>query len=257
MVLEGRMRNFDSEEKNMKFLELDSPLMQGLNKLGDLLWLNVLTLVCCIPIVTIGPSLTAMHYIALKIARNEEGYITRDFFKSFRRNLKQGIIIGLILIFVLVVMAGDFLIINYSGLEFNGIIRSILLAIFFLVMFAAMFVFPVLAKFDNTVFNTIKNAFLIGIAQLPKTILMMVLFAVPPLLFVFVPQIIPIVFMFGLSLPAWASAKLYNKYFRKLEEQIMGKNAPEETEGGAEEAEDERIFKDELDSALQDDSHIN
>ena len=88
----------------MRFLELDSPLMQALNKLGDLMWLNVLTLICCIPIVTIGPSLTAMHYIALKIARNEEGYITRDFFKSFRANLRQGIIIGLILIFVLVVL---------------------------------------------------------------------------------------------------------------------------------------------------------
>lgn len=241
----------------MKFLELDSPLMQGLNKLGDLLWLNVLTLICCIPIITIGPSLTAMHYIALKIARNEEGYITKDFFKSFRANLKQGIIIGLLLIFVLVVLAGDFFIINYSGLEFNNIMRSILMAIFFFVMFTAMFVFPVLAKFENTVLNTIKNAFLIGIAQLPKTILMMVLFAIPPLLFIFVPQIIPIVFMFGLSVPAWVSAKLYSKFFRKLEDRIAEANPPEEAEEESADAEDERIFKDELDPALQDDSHIN
>ena len=192
----------------MRFLELDSPLMQALNKLGDLMWLNVLTLICCIPIVTIGPSLTAMHYIALKIARNEEGYITRDFFKSFRANLRQGIIIGLILIFVLVVLAGDFFIISYSGLEFSSIMRSMLMAIFFFVMFTAMFLFPVLAKFENTVLNTIKNAFIIGIAQLPKTILMMVLFAIPPLLFIYLPQIIPIVFLFGLSVPAWVSAKL-------------------------------------------------
>ena len=182
----------------MRFLELDSPLMQALNKLGDLMWLNVLTLICCIPIVTIGPSLTAMHYIALKIARNEEGYITRDFFKSFRANLRQGIIIGLILIFVLVVLAGDFFIISYSGLECSSIMRSMLMAIFFFVMFTAMFLFPVLAKFENTVLNTIKNAFIIGIAQLPKTILMMVLFAIPPLLFIYLPQIIPIVFLFGL-----------------------------------------------------------
>ena len=241
----------------MRFLELDSPLMQALNKLGDLMWLNVLTLICCIPIVTIGPSLTAMHYIALKIARNEEGYITRDFFKSFMANLRQGIIIGLILIFVLVVLAGDFFIISYSGLEFSSIMRSMLMAIFFFVMFTAMFLFPVLARFENTVLNTIKNAFIIGIAQLPKTILMMVLFAIPPLLFIYLPQIIPIVFLFGLSVPAWVSAKLYSKFFRKLEDKIAEANPSETTEDEGEKGEDERIFKDELDPGLQDDPHIS
>lgn len=239
----------------MRFLELDSPLMQGLNKLGDLLWLNVLTLVCCIPIITIGPSLTAMSYVVLKIARNEEGYITRSFFKSFKANLKQGIIIGLILIFVLLVLAGDFYIINYSGLEFNGIIKSILLAILFFVLFTSMFVFPVLAKFENTVLNTIKNAFLMGISQLPKTILMMVLFAIPPALFLFVPQVIPLVFLFGITLPAWASAKLYSKFFQKLEDKYMEDHPSEEAR--AEGAEEDRIFKDELDPGLQDDTRLN
>ena len=68
----------------MKFLNLDSPLMQGLGKMADLMWLNVLTLIYCLPIVTIGASLTAMNYMALKLARNEECYITRGFCKSFK-----------------------------------------------------------------------------------------------------------------------------------------------------------------------------
>lgn len=230
--------------------------MQGLNKLGDLLWLNVLTLICCIPIITIGPSLTAMHYIALKIARNEEGYITRDFFKSFKQNFKQGTIIWLIMLFVIVVLLGDFYIINFSGLEFNGIIRSVLMAVALLVMFTSMFVFPVLAKFENTVFNIIKNAFLIGIAQLPKTILMMILNVIPVALFFFVPQIIPIVFMFGITIPAWVSAKLYSKFFKKLEDKIMEEHPVEEKKLEESTNEDERIFKDELDPGLQDDPRI-
>ena len=73
----------------MKFFDLDSPLMQVLNKVADLLWLNILTLICCIPIVTAGASLTAMNYMALKIVRNEECYITKGFFKSFKQNFKQ------------------------------------------------------------------------------------------------------------------------------------------------------------------------
>ena len=64
----------------MKLFNLDSPLMQFLNKVADLMWLNVLTLICCIPIVTVGPALTALHYMALKIARDEECYIARDYF---------------------------------------------------------------------------------------------------------------------------------------------------------------------------------
>ena len=53
-----------------------------------------------------------------------------------------------------------------------------------------------------------------------------------------------------MSLPAWISAKLYNKFFKKLEDQILSESAPEGETGEPEE--DERIFKDELDPALAD-----
>ena len=68
----------------MKFLSLDSPLMRFLGKMADLMILNLLVIFCSIPIITMGASLTAMHYVALKIVRNEEAYITKDFFKSFK-----------------------------------------------------------------------------------------------------------------------------------------------------------------------------
>jgi len=72
------------------FFDLDSPLMNVLNKMADLMWLNILTLICCIPVITAGAALTSMHYVALKIVRNEESYITRSFFKSFKTNLPSG-----------------------------------------------------------------------------------------------------------------------------------------------------------------------
>ena len=62
--------------------------MQILNKVADLMILNILTVFCCIPIITAGASMTAMHYVALKMARNEECYIARDFFKSFKLNFR-------------------------------------------------------------------------------------------------------------------------------------------------------------------------
>ena len=74
----------------MKIFDLDSPLMNVLNKMADLMWLNILTLICCIPIITAGAAFTSMHYVALKIVRNEESYITRSFFKSFKTNFPPG-----------------------------------------------------------------------------------------------------------------------------------------------------------------------
>ncbi len=239
----------------MKLFDLDSPLMQFLNKVADMMWLNILTLICCIPIITVGPALTALHYMALKMARNEECYITRDYFKSFKLNLRQGILIWLIQLVVIVLLIGDFLILNYSAINFGQPMKIILMVVSIVVLFTFTFVYPVLAKFDNTVLRTIKNAFFIGILQFPKTILMMILSVVPAVLFVTAPQIIPVVFLFGFSAPAWVSAKLYNKFFRKLEDQMNGTGESEREENAdGEEQEDERIFKDELDESLQEES---
>ena len=92
----------------MKFFQLDSPLMNFLNRMADLMWLNILTMVCCIPIFTAGSAITALHYMALKIVRNEECYITRGYFKSFKENFKQATAIWMIILVIIAVLAGDF-----------------------------------------------------------------------------------------------------------------------------------------------------
>lgn len=236
----------------MKFFNMDSPLMQALNKVADLMWLNILTLICCIPVITVGPAMTALHYTALKMARDEECYISRDFFKSFKLNLRQGIAIWLIELVIVVLLVGDFLILQNSEIAFREPMRIILMVVAVLVLFIFTFAYPVLAKFDNTVMRTLKNALLIGIMQFPKTILMMILSVIPPVLFVAAPQILPIVFLFCFSAPAWVSAKLYNKFFKKLEDGMNGADDSGEKEIETDE-EDERIFKDEPDESLQED----
>lgn len=238
----------------MKLFDLDSPLINVLNKVADLMWLNILALLCCIPIFTAGASFTALHYMALKIVRNEECYITRGFFKSFKENFKQATVIWFLLLFAAGVIVGDFYIISKTEMEIHNVIRIIIMAAGLLVLFTATFVFPALAKFDNTIKRTLKNAFIMSILQFPKTILMIVLAVVPWIAGAFIYQIIPLVFLFGLSAPAWVSAMLYNKFFQKLEDQILLENPTEAS--GAEEDEDERIFKDELDESINIDEEV-
>ena len=83
-----------------RFFSMDNKFFTFMNKVADLCILNIICLVCCIPIVTAGASITAMYYVTLKMVRNEEAYIVRSFFKSFKDNFKQATIINLIMIAV-------------------------------------------------------------------------------------------------------------------------------------------------------------
>lgn len=234
----------------MKIFDLDSPLMNVLNKMADLMWLNILTMICCIPIITAGAAFTSMHYVALKIVRNEESYITRTFFKSFKTNFRQATIIWLLILLVAAVLGGDYYIITKSGIQFSSVLVVLIMAAAVLVICAALYVFPVLAKFDNTVMGTIRNAFIMSILQLPKTVVIFVMLFFPLIVYLVSLRLIPIIFLFGFSLPAYASAMLYNKFFQKLEDQLLAEQEPA-PEVSPEE--DERVFHDELDESIKTD----
>lgn len=236
----------------MRILDIDGPLIQFLSKMADLMWLNILTMICCIPVITAGASLTALHYMALKIARNEEGYITRGFFKAFKDNFVQSTIIWCLFLLVAAVLAIDYRIMTTTDVEISNVIQMLILSFAMLTLFTFIFVFPVQAKFSNPIRRTIWNAFMFSILQFPKTILMVILYALPYVIVYFCygafPGIFPICFVFSLSLPALLSAKLYNKFFLHLEEQIL---AQEDTGEQNADEEDERIFKDELDESIE------
>ena len=100
-----------------KFLNPDSPLMIFLSNLTDIIVLNVLCFICCLPVITIGPSVTAMHYITLKIARDEEIYVLRDYFKAFKENFKQSIIAWMVFLVITAVFFLDYVILKDMGLE--------------------------------------------------------------------------------------------------------------------------------------------
>lgn len=237
----------------MKLFDIDSPLMQGLGKLADLMILNLIALACCVPIITAGASVTALYYMALKIVRNEEVYIIKGFLKSFKQNFKQATIIWLIQIVVMAVLGIDCYIMYFSG----GPDPSTLMQVVWLVgaliaVVTFVFIYPVLSKFDNNIPNTFKNTILMAVMQMPKVIAMAVLWVIPIVLGILVIQIFPLVLLFGMSLPAVISALMYNKFFKKMEDNMLARaiaNGEVVEEPGAE---DEHIFSDTLNPALSD-----
>lgn len=228
-----------------KIFDLDSPLVRMLNKVADLMWLNILTLICCIPIFTIGASMTACHYVALKIRRNEEGYIAREFFKSFKMNFKQATLIWMVSLFLIVILVTDFVIMRTNPeVEIGYWVEVLLMVTALLLSFTLCWVFAMLAKFTNTTKATLKNAFALSLMNFPKTILMIICYIIPVVVALFFIQAFPFVLLFGISAPVFVSALLCNKNFKRLEEKILARieaeKGPEEESG----EEDERIFRD-------------
>lgn len=232
-----------------KLFDMDSPLMQGLNRIADLMWLNFLTLICCIPIITAGSALTAAHYVALKMKRREEGYIAREFFKSFKMNLKQSTLIWLLILLVALIFAADFYIIKEGGIVLSNILQVVLMAFCCLFVFTVIWVFPVQAKFTNTIKGTLKNAFALSIIQIPRTLLMLVVYLLPYIILFVSLRTVPLVFLFGISVPIYLSAMLYNKMFKKLEAGILERIEREKAAEAGDElqpetAEEDTIFSD-------------
>lgn len=207
-----------------RMFSYDGPLMTFIGKIADLLILNVIWLLCCIPIITIGPATTAMYYVTLKLARNEEPSIVKSFFHSFKMNLKQGIFMFLALVLIGAVLVLDYFIMGgiVTG-TFGKVFRIIL--VLWLIAYAAttIYAYPLLAQFDNTVFGTLKNAFMLSIGRFPTSILLLLLHAIPPVCFLLSAD------LFMRTLPLWAFlapvviARASSEKHKKIFDQMMGK----------------------------------
>ncbi len=179
---------------------MDNPFFTALGKLCDMLFLSVIWLVFCLPVVTIGPANTALYYAIVKVIRRERGYLFREFFKSFKLNFKRGAIIGVVLTIMFIVLGFD-MVWAYANLGSSGSTGSILFGVFvaitvLLVCFSC-YVFPVLSRFDMTVKQLIKAGTFMSIRHLPSTLIMVIVTAagivgtlIMPILMFIIPALV-------------------------------------------------------------------
>lgn len=157
------------------FFNMDSPIMRFLSRVCDLMILNVLCIICCLPVITAGASITALYTITMKMVRGEESYIFKGFFKAFKENFKQSSILWLIMF-----VAGAFIFIDYRAASFlpenvSNIFRILIGALIILYLMIFSYVFPYTARFANNLKNIFKNSLLIAILNLPWTILIILI----------------------------------------------------------------------------------
>lgn len=200
-----------------RFFSDSNPLIRGLSKLADLMWLNALFIVTSLPIITIGASVTALYYETMKIVAGEESYITKDYFKAFKTNFKQATAIWLVSALLLCLFGYTFYVTGKSQMENAHIIMGIFGIPIVLLICMLLYAFPILSRFENTTVNTALNALLISMAQLPKTVLMLVFSAVPILLVLSSWKWFPILVLGGFAIVAYVNGSLMNKIFDKIQ----------------------------------------
>ena len=156
----------------MRFNWTDNVVMRALGKIGDMICLNVMWLICCIPIITIGASTTALYTVMLRMVKNEEGYIFRGFLKAFKSNFKQSTLIWLILLLLGIVWTVDFRVAGFIPGLAGIILSAIFLALGFILLSVMIYIFPLTARYENGIKATFKNALILTVAKLPYTFLM-------------------------------------------------------------------------------------
>ena len=198
-----------------KLFDLDNPVMQALSTAADLLVLNMLTLLCCLPVVTAGAAWTALHDVVHKIVLHEETYPSRMYFQSFRANLKKGIPLGLIFLVAALVIVMNFFAASVTLPPF----RFLSAALGLLLLAVGNYAFALTARFENSLGETLKNAARLAVGFFPRTLGMVVFeMAVYIGCIHFYTFGIPVLFLFGFSVPCYVCALLYGSVFKQLEE---------------------------------------
>ena len=199
-------------------MNMDGRIMGLLNRLGDLFLLNIIYLVSCIPVVTIGAATTALYYTTFKMAENRESYVWRDYRQSFRKNWKQATEIWMILLAMILVLGADLLLIGGMSQALGAVVALVVIVLSIFLIMMGIYVFPVLARFDNTIKNIMKNALIMSIRHLPSTAVIVILHGVPLLLLLFSMEVfvrgVLAVLLFTVSILAYIQSKLFVKIFK-------------------------------------------
>lgn len=206
----------------------DNKVLQVLAVIGDLMVLNLLWILCCLPVVTAGASTTALYYSLLKMVRKEETYPARMFFRAFRQNLKQSIPLTILLLLVCAILYVDLNVARNTAINFGPLLSILVAALFVVFAMVASYVFPLLAQFENTIKGTLKNALFMSIWHLPCSVVILLLNLLPVLLFflspnLFLKSLVLWLFVGGAGIAYVNSrlfVKIFNRYIEKQDQQL-------------------------------------
>ena len=220
----------------MRFNITDNIIVRALSKICDMVCLNILWLICSIPIITIGASTAALYTVMLKMVKNEEGYIFRGFFKAFKSNFKQSTIMWIVILLLGIVCWIDYRVAGVMPGMGGSIMRIIFLLLGFILLSVTIYIFPLTARYENTIRNTVRNALNLTVGKLPYTLLMVVVTVGSVIISLWNSMTlmfaIPLWFIIGVSLIAWINSYILRRVFMIFDSVENGTNDENTQEEG-------------------------
>lgn len=195
-------------------LQKDGKFVKVLNRIADLVGLNLLAILFCIPIITIEASITAVYGCIFRIQEKREGYLTKDFWKLFKECFRSSTIIYLVGVAVVAMLYLDYQI--FATDSRLDILQVLVVAGGILVAEIFTYAFPMESYFENSLKATVKNALLLGISNIPYTLLMLGINVFPFFLVARIPVTFGIWFLIGISGVAWINSFFLKKIFSKV-----------------------------------------
>ena len=189
----------------------ENPVIAFLNKMADLILLNLIFLLCCIPVVTIGPAITALYAVSLRSVRYGDGYVIQTFFRSFKQN------------FI------DLFFWRNVGPAFMSVFMTVVsVCVGYLVFIVFLWLFPVIAKLENPLRVQIKNAAAMAVAHFfPYTLFVSVIVLAAG--YMAYTSIITdvLLLLMGFALLAYVCSFFFYKVFAKyIDEEPVGEDDP-------------------------------
>ena len=148
-------------------------IIRILTHIFDFILLNILWLLTSIPIVTLGAATAALYSVMMSVVEKKEGYIIKDYWKAFCRNFKQSTVVWILLLFLGACLWFDLTLIGVVPGLFRQIGTVVLGAVLIFYFMECIFVFPLIANFENSTGNMIKNALLIPVSRLPYALMIL------------------------------------------------------------------------------------
>lgn len=168
----------------MKLFSPDSKFMVTMGRLADLIVLNFIFLITCIPLFTIGAASTAMYTVTFRMGTDKDDGVVKPYFRAFKANFKQATVMWLLLLLGGLCAAFD----TYLFYKMGGWIHFLFVPfaiILIVILFIASIAFPLLSQFNNSTKQTILNALFLSLGYLPRTILVAAMNAFPFAVFVY------------------------------------------------------------------------
>ncbi|MBQ9929350.1 MAG: DUF624 domain-containing protein [Oscillospiraceae bacterium] len=173
------------------FLNIEGQFYKTLSKITNYLILGLAWFLACIPIFTVGPACTALYSAHHKVIKNGNGYVWGSFWQQFRANFKQGFLLGLIALVIMLIFGADlYILLVLQGAENMGALTVIFTIMAALAVMWMQYWFPYISHIDDPIKAVLKNTLIMTFAHLPQSILIVLVFGICAVVNIYAPALL-------------------------------------------------------------------